>query len=603
VTSSERLVVNARAYSLPPEGEAESVGSFMSAVPASFSIGLGQNAEVLGVYQTTPQNTSTYRYNYGFVETTGAPATVTVRAFSQNGGLLAEDSLTLGGREARQYNIMTRLLQNPNVDNARIEVEVTGGSGRVIAFGTGLANESNDSMVFEMQFDEDLLAENASGSGDITAVLPGTGLEGGGTSGDVTVSIADGGVTASKIADDTVVRSLNGVTDSANLVAGSNITITPDLANDEITIAAVGGGFSLPWSGSSDSTATAFEVETNSTTGGAVAIRGIADHFSSRNFGVLGATTSTQNLSAGVRGEGNWAGVTGIGWGTTSTFGVHGTANSLSTGAGVYGEAVRSTGNVYGVHGVTASDSSGAAGVFGEGPVAGVSGRTTTTASGAHGVYGETSGNHSWASGVYGLAHQGSAVGVTGWNDGSGPGLYAWSQSGTGLTVKGGGGVLMEVFDHVSGQRRFRVDQNGQVYADGSFNSTGADFAEMYPTSVELEPGTVVGVGEDGRLEPASSLRPQMVMGVVPTKSTIIGNSPEDPEARKGMAPVAILGIVDVKASTASGPIRTGDLLTAGSIPGTAERAVWVYPGTIIGKALEPLDEGEGRIRMLVMLR
>jgi hypothetical protein len=69
------------------------------------------------------------------------------------------------------------------------------------------------------------------------------------------------------------------------------------------------------------------------------------------------------------------------------------------------------------------------------------------------------------------------------------------------------------------------------------------------------------------------------------------------------MVPVAILGIVDVVASNGSGPIRPGDLLTAGSVPGTAEKAIWAHPGTVIGKALEPLDGEEGAIRMLVTLR
>src|SRR5689334_8623978 len=51
-----------------------------------------------------------------------------------------------------------------------------------------------------------------------------------------TVHLANGAVTASKIANGTVVRSLNGLSDNVSLVAGSNITITT--AGNTLTIAA-----------------------------------------------------------------------------------------------------------------------------------------------------------------------------------------------------------------------------------------------------------------------------------------------------------------------------------------------------------------------------
>jgi hypothetical protein len=54
-------------------------------------------------------------------------------------------------------------------------------------------------------------------------------------SGVQTVHIANGAVTASKIANGTVVRSLNGLFDNVTLAAGSNITITP--AGNTLTIA------------------------------------------------------------------------------------------------------------------------------------------------------------------------------------------------------------------------------------------------------------------------------------------------------------------------------------------------------------------------------
>jgi len=66
---------------------------------------------------------------------------------------------------------------------------------------------------------------------------------------------------------------------------------------------------------------------------------------------------------------------------------------------------------------------------------------------------------------------------------------------------------------------------------------------------------------------------------------------------------LALVGTVPVKASAINGPIRVGDLLTTSSIPGYAMRASEPLPGTILGKALEPLEEGTGVILVLVTLQ
>jgi len=75
-----------------------------------------------------------------------------------------------------------------------------------------------------------------------------------------TLNVVDGSITAAKIADAQVVKSLNGLKDNVNLVAGSNVTITP--SGNNITISSTAGGGGLGGSG----TANYLPVFTNVTT-------------------------------------------------------------------------------------------------------------------------------------------------------------------------------------------------------------------------------------------------------------------------------------------------------------------------------------------------
>jgi len=73
------------------------------------------------------------------------------------------------------------------------------------------------------------------------------------------------------------------------------------------------------------------------------------------------------------------------------------------------------------------------------------------------------------------------------------------------------------------------------------------------------------------------------------------------------------MGVVPVKASAENGPIRPNDPLTVSSIPGHAARAMPLFVldggqgvyagGTILGRALEGLDSGQGVIQVLLQLR
>jgi hypothetical protein len=79
----------------------------------------------------------------------------------------------------------------------------------------------------------------------------------------------------------------------------------------------------------------------------------------------------------------------------------------------------------------------------------------------------------------------------------------------------------------------------------------------------------------------------------------------------EGKLKVATTGRVRVRVDATRGAIKVGDLLVTSDVEGTAMKSVEVdlggvkihRPGTIIGKALEPLQSGTGEILVLLSLQ
>jgi hypothetical protein len=96
------------------------------------------------------------------------------------------------------------------------------------------------------------------------------------------------------------------------------------------------------------------------------------------------------------------------------------------------------------------------------------------------------------------------------------------------------------------------------------------------------------------------------VAGVVSTKPGVLLGE-EAPSRVK----VAQSGRVKVRVDARYGPIAIGDLLVTSKTEGAAMRSEPVSvmgtsfhrPGTIVGKALEPLAEGQGEILVLLTLQ
>jgi len=305
------------------------------------------------------------------------------------------------------------------------------------------------------------------------------------------------------------------------------------------------------------------------------------------------------------RGE-TWTGSGALTVRTTSTPGV-GLAG-VHVGTGNYGEL-----GVYdlGIHAVAFgpghnalyAQSTSGDGVVGEAAAANKSGVYGYSTNG-FGVTGRSTNNHAvqgfanWGVGVY--AHSDHLAGV-----------FAHSGDGVGLSVTCDTADIIRAFGATgSPDIEFKVTNNGEVYADGSFHSGGADLAEMLPAVETLEPGDVLVIGLDGKLTRSTAAYQPAVAGVYSTKPGFVGGSGDDVDLT-GKVPLTVVGVVPVKASAENGPIIPGDLLAASSTPGHAMKAspitingVTFYPsGVIIGKALQGLDKGTGVIQVLVTLQ
>jgi hypothetical protein len=123
-----------------------------------------------------------------------------------------------------------------------------------------------------------------------------------------------------------------------------------------------------------------------------------------------------------------------------------------------------------------------------------------------------------------------------------------------------------------------------------------------------MAPGTVVTLIADHNNEvtPSTTAYDTAVAGVVSAQPGIILG---EGSASKEM--IATTGRVKVHVTAANGAIRVGDLLVTSDKPGVAMRSQPLdlggtkihRPGTLIGKALESLETGDGEILVLLSLQ
>ncbi|MEA2491579.1 MAG: hypothetical protein QOH21_3371 [Acidobacteriota bacterium] len=165
-----------------------------------------------------------------------------------------------------------------------------------------------------------------------------------------------------------------------------------------------------------------------------------------------------------------------------------------------------------------------------------------------------------------------------------------------------------------------KLDVNGNLKVSGNVNVTGTitgasvigavyqDLAEWVPATEDMLPGTVVVLDPavSNQVMPSHRAYDLTVAGVVSAQpGLILGVGSATKEQ------IATTGRVKVKVDATRGAIAIGDILVTSDKPGMAMKSQPIdvagiaihRPGTVVGKALEPLANSEGEILVLLSLQ
>ena len=181
--------------------------------------------------------------------------------------------------------------------------------------------------------------------------------------------------------------------------------------------------------------------------------------------------------------------------------------------------------------------------------------------------------------------------------DSNTPGLFLDGNGNVGIGMLGG---------NVTPGNKLQV--NGNVNISGNIAAKYQDFAEWVPATEHLKAGTVVVLNTTKTNEVMASAHAYdtAVAGVVSVQpGLILGEGASNKEQ------IATSGRVLVRVDATKNAIHVGDLLVTGEKPGLAMKSEPVdlggvkihRPGTIVGKALQPLEKGEGEILVLLSLQ
>ncbi len=214
--------------------------------------------------------------------------------------------------------------------------------------------------------------------------------------------------------------------------------------------------------------------------------------------------------------------------------------------------------------------------------------RANTMGDDSPGVFASTIGDNSYGFSAVTTGDLSAGVAVTTSGDDS-PGVFAESEKSYGIYAE------TDRYDH-----KYGVYTSDKMCAM-SYDTDSNDVAEYFAVHENVEPGTVMVIGEDSKLECSTTAYDTTVAGIVSTAPGVALGTNETGNADEEL--IAVAGRVPCKVDATYAPIMPGDLLTTSDTQGHAMKATNPQIGTILGKALEPLDSGTGVIEVLVTLQ
>ena len=143
--------------------------------------------------------------------------------------------------------------------------------------------------------------------------------------------------------------------------------------------------------------------------------------------------------------------------------------------------------------------------------------------------------------------------------------------------------------------------------------SVGADYMEMYPVAQNANKGTIVATSNEytittqgqklSKLVPSTSSYQGNVVGIMsdPADAGDFNSTGYNVKPEDNPQPVALSGRVQVKISSTSDAINTGDFITTSNEAGRGMKATGA--GVVIAKALEPWTPNSGQDTILVFVQ